>query len=110
MRTNRDIKMIASGIGFSLAVMLSLIVPSILSLVFGDMKRADSVMFLHKYGSLVALLGIILIATPVLLMLKAYFSESLKNYQHPFFRNKFENVKIVIFSVILFTILLGVRL
>ena len=110
MRTDRDIKMIASGIGFSLAVMLSLIVPSILSFVFGDIKRANSVMFFHKYGSVVALLGIILIAIPVLLMLKAYFSESLKNYQHPFFRNKFENVKIVIFSVILFTILLGVRL
>ena len=71
MRTDRDIELIVSGIGFSLAVMLSLIVTTILSLVFGDMKRAD----FHKYESLVALLWIILIAIPVLLMLKAYFSE-----------------------------------
>ncbi len=110
MEKDRDIKMIASGIGFSLAVMLSLIATTILSFVFGDMRRANSVMFFHKYGSVVALLGIILIATPVLLMLKAYFSEYLKNYQHPFFRNKFENVKIVIFFVVFFTIMLGIRL
>ena len=97
MRTDRDIKMISCGIGFSLAVMAGFIALIILSLFFGDIKRLDSLYFGKKYGSFVFILWVILTATPILLMLKAYFSEYLKNYQHPFFRNKSENVKMVIF-------------
>ena len=98
LRMDKDTNNMATAIGFSLAVMLSFIVPAIFSLLFGDggMKIED-----------IAVLGIILIAAPVLLMIKAYYSESLKNPQHPFFTQKFRKIKIVIFDVVLFTIILA---
>ena len=95
---DRNTNNMATAIGVSLAVMLSFIVPAIFSLLFGDggMKIED-----------LSVLGVILIAAPVLLMVKAYYSESLKNPQHPFFTQKFRKIKIVIFNVVLFTILLA---
>ena len=96
-RVDSNTDNMAKGIGFSLAVMLSLIGTTIPTLVFGDIKRED-----------LFDLMIILIAAPVLLMIKAYHSESLKNSQHPFFTNKLEKIKTVLFFVIAITILFGI--
>ena len=101
MRTDRDIKIIAVGIGFSLAIMSGFISWVVLSFIFSNMKG--------DYTSDVFILWIVLTLTPVLLMLKAYFSESLKNYQHAFFMQKRSFSKNVIFISIFIMVLLQFR-
>ena len=98
---DRDAKM-GVGIGLSLAVMSSFIFWVVLSFIFSDIDMSS-----HK--SDIFVLWLILTITPFLLMLKAYHSEYPKNYQHPFFSHKSENVKSAIFATMFIIIAMQLR-